>query len=217
MKLLLSSAGWEKNLKIGNEFLKLTDKKPSEINVFLVTTAVKKDKDWKYVKFTLKELEKIGIDKNNVRIFSLNKKVNDSDFKRIDIIYVCGGNTFNYLDRIRKTGLDKKIKKLVKKGIGYFGVSAGSYVVCPTIEAATWKHADRNTISLKNLKGLNLVSFLITAHFEENYRRIIEKASKLTKYPIIALTDKQAVLVKNKKLKIIGPGARNIFNSPNRF
>jgi len=57
MKLLLSSAGWEYNLKIGKEFLKLTDKEPSEIKVFLVTTATKKDREWGYVEFTVKELE----------------------------------------------------------------------------------------------------------------------------------------------------------------
>lgn len=33
MKLLLTSAGWEKNPAIGREFLKLVNKKPSEIRI----------------------------------------------------------------------------------------------------------------------------------------------------------------------------------------
>lgn len=217
MKLLLSSAGWEENLKIKAEFLKLADKKPSEIKVFLVNTADKKDRDWKCVKFIVKQLKKIGIAPKNVSIFSLNRKIKKEDLKDIDVIYICGGNTFHYLNGIRKTGLDKKIKELVKKGIGYFGVSAGSYIVCPTIDAATWKHADRNTINLKDLTALNLVPFLITAHFEEKYRSIIEEVARRTKYPIIALSDKQAILVKNKDIKIIGGDEKVVFNTSKKF
>ena len=141
----------------------------------------------------------------------------NEDLKDIDVIYVCGGNAFIYLDGIRKTGLDEKIKEFVKKGKVYFGVSAGSYLACPTIEAATWKYPDRNTINLKDLTALNLVPFLITAHFEEKYRSIIEKAARRIEYPIIALNDKQAILVKDKDIKIIGGGEKIIFNTSKKF
>jgi len=217
MKILLTSVAWEKNQEIGREFLNLVGKKSSKIKVSVVSTAEEKDKDWKWVKFTIKELEKIGVSKENVSIFSLNRKIKREELKNVDVIYVCGGNTFVYLDKIRKTGLDKIIKELVKRDKVYFGVSAGSYVACPTIEAATWKHADANTINLKNLTGLALVPFWLKAHFRKEYRSIIEKAAKRTKYPIIALRDNQAVLVNDKKVKIIGPGKKITFNLPNRF
>ncbi len=142
----------------------------------------------------------------------MDRKVNKNDLKNTDVIFVFGGNTFDYLDRIRKTGLDKLIKAFIKKGGVYLGLSAGSYVVCPTIEAATWKNADRNKIKLKNLKGLNLVPFLITAHFEKKWHSIIKKAAENTKYQVIALTDEQAVLIKDSSTKIIGNGKKNIFN-----
>lgn len=217
MKLLLTSAAYSKNKKIGEEFLKLVNKNPSIIKIFLVTTVTKKDKDWKWVKITISQLKKIGIKPLNVFIFSLDRKIKKRDLRNIDVIYVCGGNTFVYLDRIKKTGLDKEIKKFVKNKGVYFGVSAGSYVICPTIEAATWKPADRNIIGLKNLKGLNLVPFLITAHFEEKYRKIIEKNVNKTKYPVIALNDKQAVLVKGKEIKIIGSEKKIIFNKKQKL
>ena len=103
------------------------------------------------------------------------------------------------------------IKSFVKRGGVYAGISAGSYVACPTIEAAGWKHADKNFIGLKNLKGLNLVPFLITAHFTEKLRPIIKKAAEKTKYKVIALTDKQAVLIRGRSKKIIGKGKRSMF------
>jgi dipeptidase E len=217
MKLLLTSAGWWKNPKIGKEFLKLVGKKPSDIRIFLAITPVKYLKRNKYILRQFRQFKGVKIPKQNITFFQLNRKIKKEDLRNIDVIFVFGGNTFDYLDRIRKTGLDKEIKSFIKKGGVYLGLSAGSYVVCPTIEAATWKPVDNNIIGLKNLKGLNLVPFLITAHFENKYRKIIKQAAKTTKRPIIALTDKQAVLVKGKQVKIIGIGKKNTLNTPNGF
>jgi dipeptidase E len=211
MKLLLTSTGWWKNPSIGKDFLKLVKKKPAEIRIFLVITPTKYLKRNKFILRMLRQFKGVRIPEKNITFFQLERKVKQDDLKNIDVIFVFGGNTFEYLDRIRKTGLDKMIKDFVKKGGVYFGLSAGSYVVCPTIEAATWKNADRNMIWLKDLKGLNLVPFLITAHFEERLRPVIKKAAKKTKYEVIALTDKQAILVNGKSKKIIGSGKKNIF------
>ncbi len=54
MKLLLTSEGWEKSLTIGKEFLKLVNKRPSEIKIFFVLTPLKYPKRNKYVKSYLK-------------------------------------------------------------------------------------------------------------------------------------------------------------------
>jgi len=202
MKLLLTSEGWQKNAKIGKEFLKLIDKKSSEIRIFLVLTPTKYFKRNKYVRRLFGQFQGVNVPKKNI-----------SFFQDIDVVFVMGGNTFEYLKRLRKTGLDKAIKNFVKRGGVYVGLSAGSYVICPTIEAASWKHADVNTTGLKNLKGLNLVPFLLTAHFKQELRPLIKKAAEKTKYEVIALTDRQAILVKGTQRKIIGNGRRNIFNS----
>ena len=214
MKLLLTSQGFEENIEIGKELLKLVGKKPSNIKVFLVSTADKNDQEWQWVKYTVKQLEKIGISSKNISIFSLNRKINKEELKDIDVVYVCGGNTFLYLDGIRKTGLDKEIKKFVKNGGVYFGVSAGSCVVSPTIEVAGWEPlADKNIIKLKDLKALNIIPFFVFPHFEENDCPVIEKSASKTKYPVIAINDKQAVLVKDDDIQIIGIGEEVIFNS----
>lgn len=213
MKLLLTSTGFGKNPEIGREFLDLIGKKPNEIKVFLVTVQEKAE-DAKWLKRYLGLFKKVGVAADNISIFSFGRRVKREDLKNIDVVFVCGGNTFVYLDKIRKTGLDKMIKEFVKKGGVYFGVSAGSYVACPTIEVASWKHSDRNAIKLKNLKALNLVPFLLSVHFKNKYEQIIKNAAKKTKYPVIVLNDKQAVLVKNKEIRIIGPGKRIIFNEP---
>ncbi|KKQ28071.1 MAG: Peptidase S51, dipeptidase E [Candidatus Magasanikbacteria bacterium GW2011_GWC2_37_14] len=212
MKLLLTSAGWGESPVIGQKFLKLVGKKPSEIRIFLVVTPIKYLKRNKYILNQLLQFKGIKIPEKNITFFKLDRKLAPDDLKNIDVVFVFGGNTFEYLDRIKKTGLDKIIKSFVKKGGVYLGLSAGSYVACPTIEMATWKNADPNLIGLKNLKGLDIVPFLVTAHFEEKWREVIEQSAKKTKYQTIALTDKQAILVKGKSIKIIGSGKKNIFN-----
>ncbi|MFA5967279.1 MAG: Type 1 glutamine amidotransferase-like domain-containing protein [Patescibacteria group bacterium] len=213
MKLLLTSSGWWKCPSIGDEFIKLVGKKPTNIRILFVITPTKyADRD-KYIRRLFRQLKGVNIPKSNITFFQFERKIKPEDIKGINVIFVFGGNTFEYLAGLRKTGLDKVIKAFVKKDGVYVGVSAGSYVACPTIEAASWKHADRNYMKLTDLRGLNLVPFLITAHFEEGLREVITKAANKAKYPVIALTDKQAVLVKGKKTKIIGEGEKNIFKS----
>ena len=217
MKLLLTSAGWWKNPDIGREFVKLVNKKPSEIRILLVMTPVKYIKRNKYVLRMLRQFKGIEIPKENIAFFQFERKIRQDDIKDKDVIFVFGGNTFEYLAGIRKTGLDRVIKSFVKKGGVYMGLSAGSYVVCPTIEASTWKHADRNTLGLKDLRGLNLVPFLVTAHFDDEVHKTVAKSAIKAKYPTIALTDKQAVLINDNEASIIGGGEVTVFNFNNRF
>jgi dipeptidase E len=217
MKLLLTSAGWWKNPDIGKEFVKLVDKNPSEIRILLVMTPVKYLKRNKYVLRMLRQFKGVNIPKENVTFFQFERKITSDDIKNKDVIFVFGGNTFEYLEGIRRTGLDKEIKSFVKNGGVYMGLSAGSYVVCPTIEAATWKHADRNQLGLKDLRGLDLVPFLISAHFDDDVRKNVANSATKAKYPTIALTDKQAVLVNDGEASIIGGGEITVFNLNNKF
>ncbi len=129
-----------------------------------------------------------------------------------NIIFVNGGNTFYLLYWVRKSGFDKILPDFLKRGGLYVGVSAGSYIACPSIEMAAWKHQDRNRVGITDFRALNLVPFLITAHFEEQYRTIVDQAAKRTKYPIVALTDKQAVVVREDEVKVVGEGKREYWN-----
>lgn len=212
MKLLLTSQGWQKNKTIGKEFLKLVGKDSADVRILLVMTPTKFLRRNIYVRRQFRQFDGVKIPKQNITFSQLDKKIGKADLKNIDVIFVMGGNTFEYLQGLRNTGLDKAIKSFVKKGGVYVGLSAGSYVTCPTIEAALWKHADRNAIGLKNLRGLNLVPFLLTAHFEKELRPLIKQEAGKTKYEVIALSDEQAVLINGKERKIIGRGRKNIFN-----
>lgn len=212
MKLLLTSAGIVPEIK--EYFLSLLPKKPEEIKVcFITTAAYGESKNPTWMENDRKRLQGCGI--KHIEDLDLKDK-SQSELESIiadkDLIYVNGGNTFYLLYWIRKSGFDSVVREYVKHGGLYVGVSAGSYVACPTIEAATWKPKDNNRIKLTNLTALNLVPFLITAHFEEKYREIVEAEAKKTKYPIVALTDEQAVLIDQKKVTLMGEGDKNFYN-----
>ena len=203
MKLLLTSAGFE-NPEVGQEFLKLVGKSAEKIKIIYVPTAAWPEVDQSYVEFYKQELIRLGINKSNIKVLDVNRKIEYSEIEDFDVMFVGGGNTFYLLHQIKKFGFDKIIKKFIENGGVYTGISAGSYIVCPTIEAATWKHADRNVVGLKDLTALNLVTFLITAHYEPNLKDIIKKEINSTKYPVKILTDKQALLVIDNEVKLIG-------------
>ncbi len=204
MKLLLTSSGLTAGPEIKKAFLEILNKKPAKAKVLLVTTATPDSASWKRIKMHIKRLGRVGIVPKNISIFSLDRKVREDDVANIDLIYVCGGNSFLYLDRIRKTGLDKKIKKLVKNGFGYFGISAGSMVAGLNIESAHWKHADRNEIDLKDLNALNIVPFVLSVHLDESNIKVVKKAADKVRYPVVGLTDKQAILVRGDLATLIG-------------
>lgn len=124
-----------------------------------------------------------------------------------DAVIVEGGSTFYLLDSVRRSGFDRVIKKLLPEGLIYIGGSAGSYICCPTIEMATWKHQDKYShINIEDLKAMNLVPFLVTVHFKDEYREVVRKGIQNAAYPVRVLTDEQALLVQDGKVTLVGEG-----------
>ncbi|MBI2041352.1 MAG: Type 1 glutamine amidotransferase-like domain-containing protein [DPANN group archaeon] len=201
MKLLLTSKGLTTK-KIKNAFLALLEKPISKNKVLIMHTA-KLRRRLGRVKALKKSLIKLGIKKQNIIEADISTKVNARNYTNFDVFYSCGGNTFYILDRMKKTGFDKLIKRFVRKNKLYVGVSAGSYIICPTIEAATWKHADKNIVGLKDLTALNIVPFIVTAHYTAKLKNIIDEAEDNTKYEVKRLTNRQALIVLNNKVRKI--------------
>src|SRR3989338_10165873 len=214
-KLLLTSAGIVPEIK--KEFLSLLPKKkPGDNKVAFITTAAygeNKDPHWwqkdrqRLYDCGIKDIEEIDLRERGETPQELEKRLTDKD-----IIFVNGGNTFYLLEWTRKSGFKRVLSNFLKRGGLYVGVSAGSYLACPTIEQATWKRADRNRWGGTDFKALNLIPFLIVAHFEEKYRTIVDLAAKNTKYPIVALSDKQAIVVDGKTVRIVGVGKKEFWN-----
>lgn len=199
-KLILTSTGFASQ-NISNRFLSLINKPVSKIKVIFVPTAARSEEELKYINEAKKELLDIKIQENNIKTLNLNNPIKYEEIKDYDAMYVCGGNTFYLLKKVRESGFDKAITEFVKKDKLYFGVSAGSIIVCSNIEIAS--PCDENDVNLKDLKGLNLVDVIVSPHYCEKERQDVEKFKKKSKIPVITLTDSQALLVIDDNKEII--------------
>lgn len=208
MKLILTSSGFD----IKGEIIKLLPKPPNQMKLAHIITASNSESDKSYVKKDRDIMIKLGFKVKDIDIEGKNEKELWEILKNFDIICVQGGNTFYLLKHVQLSGFDRVIKKLLNKGKIYIGISAGTYIACPTIEQVFWKNWDKNIVNLIDLSAMSLVPFLIVAHFSEKYRKPVMLGAESCKYPVVALYDTQAVFVENERWKVIGSGKKEFFN-----
>ena len=211
MKLFLTSAGLPPETT--EEFLRLLNKKPEETNLCFIATASEPEENKWYVDKDRKRLAELGFKITEIDLKQENEDSLKDKFKKFDVIYVEGGNTFYLLKYVRKSGFDKALLDFLNENKIYVGVSAGSIIAGPSIELAGWKNIDKNIINLKDLSGLSLVPFAIFPHFEKSHTELLEKEVEKISYPVIALSDEQAVLIDGRTKKIVGVGEKSIFNA----
>jgi len=176
----------------------------SKLRVAHIITAAKPEKDISYLENKRKELLAVGFSVEDVDIEGKGENELRSVLVDKDILYVQGGNTFYLLKCIKESGFEKVVREMLEQGAIYIGASAGSYAACPTIETAEWKHQDKNLVGLTDLTAMNLVPFLVVAHYRPEYRESIKRGMEKVKYPVRILTDDQAILVKDDEVKFLG-------------
>ncbi len=200
--ILLTSAG----TNVKEEILKILPKPANQMKLVQIITASKPEKNKAFVEKDRKGLQEMGFEVEDIDLEGKTEDELRTLLSDKDIIFVQGGNTFYLMKYIRESGFDRIVKELIEKGVIYIGVSAGSYVACPSIEMSYWKHPDRNIVNLTDLSGMNLVSFLLSVHYKPEFREILKKEISKTNYGVKILTDSQAILVRDDKVKLVGMG-----------
>jgi dipeptidase E len=200
-KLLLASNG-DAVIKWGEEVF---EKPLSKMKMVYITTAMKAVEDIDYVLARRKYFQKNNYHFREIDITGKTSAEIEKIFTGQEAVYVEGGNTFYLLKQMKESGFDKIIGKLVDEGLIYIGSSAGSYVACPTIESAEWKRKGTvDRFGLKNLSALNLVPFLLVAHYAPKWQKIIQKSIQESTYPVRILRDGQALLVEGEGVVFLG-------------
>lgn len=127
-----------------------------------------------------------------------------NDLSIYDAIYVTGGNTFYFLYHARLSGFDIVIKELLSKGIVYIGGSAGSCIMCPTIEHVTSLDHPELVPELTDYSALGIYDKLIVPHAgRDKYRERHVKIKAEWGDKIVFLSDDQAVIVNDDKTDIV--------------
>ncbi len=189
-----------------NQFLDFLSISPKELTVGFVPTAADPYEDKWFVEADRRALIDAGFKVKEINIKDKQESELRKAFQTVDIIFVAGGNTFYLLKETKKSGFDKIVKDSVARGVVYIGSSAGSYLVCPTIEASTWKHHDSDRFGVTDFSAIGLVPFLMTVHFKPEYEDILRKAIPNAQYPVKILADEQALAVEGENVSLVGKG-----------
>jgi dipeptidase E len=206
--LLLTSTGMRGSKY---EILSILPKPAENIRLAYIITASKPVEDKSYVDKDRELMKEAGFNVKDFDIEHKNEKQIIEFLEDMDIMYVQGGNAFYLLKCMRQSGFDKAVKKLIKKGVIYIGVDAGSIVAGKTIKTAKWVDPDKNTVNLINLAGLGLVPFNIFVHYTPACDEMIKKEQPKSRHWIRILSDGQALLVQNKTITLLGHGEEVVY------
>lgn len=158
-----------------------------------------------YVGSARKLFKKMGSNLTEIDISKEDFKTIEAVFEETDVIYFTGGNSFFLIDQLRKTGVDKLLKKELKKGKLMIGESAGSVICAPSISYIEIMDEKPEDYSQIDDNGLNLIDFYVLPHyltspFKKITATILKKFSDLKICPI---NNHQAIMVNGKESKII--------------
>lgn len=196
------------------EILKVLPKPPGELKLAHVITASRMEPNTDYVEADRAALKAAGFQVTDINLEDLTPATAFDELNKFDIIYVQGGNTFYLLKQARACGFEQAVRKVLEdKNKWYIGLSAGSYIACPTIEMAGWKRK-MDQHGLEDLTGMNLVPFLIVVHYNrQQYREELAEKIPTASCPVRILTDDQAILVKDGQTTFVGDGPEVLASS----
>lgn len=179
-----------------------------EMKIAWIKTAAKVSGDQDFLTYLeeyKKEITTLGWDFQEVDIDGRGIEELREILADKDLIHVGGGNPFFLLKCVKESGFDKVIKELIDRGVVYVGSSAGSFLMCPTVEVGSWKEG-RNHFGVTDFTALDMVPFLIKAHYKPGQDDFLREKIKTATHPVRILTDEQAILVMNGEIKLIGKG-----------
>lgn len=128
-----------------------------------------------------------------------------------DVIYLAGGNTYTFLNHLRKSGLLSPLRQFARKGGVFAGLSAGALIMSPSIGLAGIPRydADENEVGLKGsreLSALGLVNFEFSPHDTHDSRRKHELLaySSQMKRPVFSVEDGGGLVIEGDRLGLYG-------------
>lgn len=101
----------------------------------------------------------------------LSKKEIEDRIRRVDIIYVGGGNTLRMLKVWRRLGVDKMLERAGKKGTILSGISAGAICWFKYGNSDSMKFGVSKSSQLIKLKGLDFVNLMACPHYDQEKSR----------------------------------------------
>ena len=185
MRLLLTSSGIT-NKSIEGAFQELLNKPFLETLVGFIPTAsntVDGDKSW--VVKDIVTLNRLGCKIDIIDVSALPKDMLLERLKKVDVIFVEGGDTFYLMDSIHHSGSYNEFKQLLDTKL-YVGVSAGSSICAKNLALeASQEMYDEALNRQEDILGFNIVPYYVFPHYgnKEWFPKVTkENAIKYRKY-----------------------------------
>lgn len=206
MKLIFySGGGHEENEELDNELLDMIETKNP---VFTLIPSSFEEADHYYSEF-IEHFSVYGVKK--FRLFPIDVPFRQDELNEAlhsDMIFLSGGNTFYFLQRLKKMGLLARLKSYASEGGVLAGLSAGSIIMTPNIKTASYPYFDRdeNEVGLKNLKALDLVDFEFFPHYANTrrYIHVLNEQSRFNSSVIWACCDGSGIVINTSSRKFVG-------------
>ncbi|MDR1265897.1 MAG: Type 1 glutamine amidotransferase-like domain-containing protein [Propionibacteriaceae bacterium] len=199
-RLLLTSAGLQGEV-VAQAFLSLIPKPAGELRVLFVPTASRTEGELFFVRKSFDELLGVGVRPENISRFDADDPSTHLRRADVDCVYVCGGNTFYLLHKLKQVGFFTTLGRWIDDGLFYVGVSAGSIITTPDIGYIGDSNA--NDVGLRDTRGLALIPSCVAVHFSAESQPLVDRwrASGLD---VVTLGDDQALVVRGDQISRVG-------------
>lgn len=186
MKILLS-----KNKEIIKQYLR------ENMKIGFIPTASEPDEDRWYMEEDREDLFKMGFEIIDIDISNESKEKILEKFNNVDVVFVAGGNSFYLLQQIKAKEVIQDLIEFANNKI-YIGSSAGSCILCPSIDYAQKLDDKRQAPLLNNCNAMNLVNFYVIPHYKskDKYTKIANEIEKeYPNYNFVKLSNEEAIII----------------------
>lgn len=186
MKILLS-----KNKEVIKKYLK------ENMTIGFIPTASEPDKNRWYMEEDRADLSKMNLKVIDIDISNETREEIIKKFNNVDVIFVAGGNSFYLLQQLKIKNIVQDLIEFANNKM-YIGSSAGSCILCPSIDYVQKLDDKSQAPLLNNYAALNLVNFYIIPHYKskEKYTKIANEIEKdYPNYNFVKLSNEEAIII----------------------
>ena len=172
----------------------------------------------KYYSDAEKSLTEVGVSLNHMKL----DQTPDKQIEEAESILVGGGNTYHLLSELKKARLIEVLRKKIKNGTPYIGLSAGANIAGPNILTTN----DWNVSGSTDFEALGLVPFSINPHYLDPHDKKkfsgesrddrIKEYHEIQSNNVLGLEEKTMIVIEDDKIKVAGEGKVKLFiKNPN--
>jgi dipeptidase E len=211
--LIISGGGNAKATEIVDSIF-LEHLKANQVCLIPIAKTVQVKEFRNSVKWLSNKLNSLSTVKIDVALILDLKKVISID--KNTALYFGGGNSYKLLKLIMESGFYLKLKRFLDEGGIVYGTSAGAVIMGKNIST----YIDDEYLEVNKQKNYNIEqgfslidNFSLLTHYKKGDELRLLNYFKKYNNRVIAIPEGTALLVKNKKIKIIGAEGVYIFNS----